>query len=111
MDLLRDFVRCIQQLIEADATTYPPALFTDPVYLYGDKRQCHRLVIKLLKTAGSMMPTVASVTGEGARLLRRGSRKGWIPDVVLWSAEGRILCVVEYESVNSSDERIYEKDI
>lgn len=83
-------------------------LFTDYRYVFGPSRCCHTRTIKLIHQVAGGLKGVSAVTGNKALL--RGRAQRWHPDAVLWDDRDRPLCVVEYESINSSDSRIVFKD-
>lgn len=86
---------------------FPPELFRDYQYVFGPNRCCHSRTVALIHEVAATIRGVASVTGNTA--LFRGKPR-WQPDAVLWDGQDQPLCVVEYESLNSSDARIVYKD-
>jgi hypothetical protein len=114
MSVIADFLENVQNLLGGRREKYHPGLFTDRQYLIGEV--CHTLVMELLTEAALSLPApVAYVSTEKEhRFPDQGRRKlhgGWEPDIVLWNAAENPLAFVEYESLNSSDERVFEKDV
>ncbi len=107
MSVVTRLIRAVRADVESD-TTFTDELFSDYRYVYGAGRACHRLVVERIQECGRRLDGVADVTGN--KNIRKGMTPRWQPDVVLWASEGAPMCVVEYESLNSSDERVIEKD-
>jgi hypothetical protein len=104
MSIMADLIGAIQTVIEQDPA-YSNVLFTDYGHLEGN--HCHGLVINSIKEAARKVPGVTPSEYE----LELGKEPRWRPDVRLLSAEGQLLGVVEYESLNSSDDRVISKDV
>jgi hypothetical protein len=68
-------------------------------------------VVVLLKKVAASLRGVTRVSGEDEALHRAPLHGGWKPDLILWGRDDTPLLVGEYESLNSSDERVFEKDI
>jgi hypothetical protein len=103
--MLADLVSRMQRLIDLDSA-FTPELFTQYRYVNGPERCCHRLVQQLIRQAGREMEGVIPSANEK----QLGTSPRWRPDVVLRNSAGQLLGVVEYESLNSSDSRVVEKD-
>jgi len=112
-DIIEHLICGIRKRIEAEPERFPDALFTDEKYVYGSERDCHNRIIDLITGAVGDLPGVTEVTGN--KILHRdgdgGRRDSWKPDVVGWNGTGDVVCVLEYESLNSSDSRVIEKDV
>lgn len=106
MDLIKTLVSRMQQRVKNDPT-YSPELFTDWRYVYGDQRCCHDLAVKLVKDAATDLPGV--IPSQSEKQLGKSPR--WRPDVVLSNQSGQPIGVIEYESLNSSDSRVVDKDM
>lgn len=111
MNIVEEFVKSVQTLLKKNPKKFPPELFTDAKYITGNDRECHASVIKLLKLSAEALSTVAKVTGEDKSIHKSPLHGGWKPDLGLWDSSERPICFVEYESLNSSDERVLEKDV
>jgi hypothetical protein len=94
----------MQELIKKDEHTFPSGLFTDSKNLVG--KNCHKQVLKLIKDAARKLPGV--VPSDSEKQLCKNPK--WRPDVRLFNPEKQCLGVIEYESLNSSDERVISKD-
>jgi len=106
MKIITQFIRALKQKLATDPR-FPSELFTDYRYVFGPDRRCHTQTIDLVFEAAKSLPGVCSVDGNRA-LVRDKPR--WKPDAVLWNKRQELLCIIEYESINSSDARILEKD-
>jgi hypothetical protein len=104
--ILASVVRQMQRLMRGDSA-FPPELFTNYRYIRGADRVCHLRVVQLIKRAAAELPGVTPSASEQ----ELGKNPRWRPDVVLRDSMDRILGVIEYESLNSSDSRVVEKDV
>src|SRR5207248_305632 len=68
---------------------------------------CHKRIVGAIKDAAKRLPGVVPPDYEQ----ELGKNPKWRPDVRLLDSEGELLGVVEYESLNSSDERVISKDM
>ena len=104
-NVAKTLVCSLLRRIETDESL-PADLFTS--YFHLSEKKCHRIVVDLIEVVGHSLPGVERVTGNKA--LHSLGRRRWQPDVVLWNNHRPIL-VIEYESLNSSDNRVLEKDL
>lgn len=117
MHIIQRLISQVETLVDKERGVFFAELFMDYKYVSGANR-CHPAIVELIKRAARTLDEVARVSppqrGEQtlhSEKLSYGAPLTWKPDVVLWDKADNPLCVVEYESLNSSDERVFEKDI
>ena len=108
VQIVADLIDRIRLQIEGDSRI-TSELYTSYRFVYGPERCCHRTTIELIHAAARELPGVSRVTGN--RTLNVGRSPRWKPDAVLWDVIGNPLCAVEFEYLNSSDQRIIDKDV
>lgn len=115
------FANCLIEsvrLIISNNKHFPRELYATWDYVRGDKRVCHQRTMALLAHAAWMLPSNPIVELEdcfdvGYDQLKQKTIK-WHPDMLLRSSEeliGDILLFVDFESPNSSDFRVIDRDI
>lgn len=107
MTIIQELIAKMQKIV-AVSTEYPAELFTEYRYVLGEDKCCHQKVVSLIKQAAAQIPGVLADQQEK----ELGKAPRWRPDVILReSNSGDVTAIVEYESLNSSDARVLEKDV
>jgi hypothetical protein len=101
MNLIIDLFDKLKEVIQENTDKFSPELFN---CLEGSV--CHKTVVAAIKDAGRRVPGVRVPDSEK----ELGKNPKWRPDVRLLGSQEQILGVIEYESLNSSDERVIVKD-
>jgi hypothetical protein len=101
MNVIIDLIGSLQEVIQEGEKRFSPDVFNR---LAG--KVCHKLIVGAIKQAVRRLPDVMPSNSEK----ELGKNPKWRPDVRLLGSDEEILGVVEYESVNSSDERVISKD-
>jgi len=80
--------------------------FTNKQYL--ERRRCHSRMLGILAQVGHEL----GYTVDIERGIKPSSSRQFQPDITYWDKSGnKIVCLIEYESMNSSDERVIVKDV
>src|SRR5262249_4001079 len=114
-----DLIQLVQSTV-AKSKHFPPELYATWDYVSGENRVCHQRTTALLAHAAWMLPMAPAVEQENCFVIgyephpeKPGRQKAvkWHPDMVLRDGDGKILLLVDFESPNSSDFRVIERDI
>jgi hypothetical protein len=117
MTLAKDLLEVIQKTAKRSPHIFAE-LYSTWDYLSNDERSCHPRTTALLAHAAWTLPSNPAVelefkfTVEGRDPETR--KKKWIkwqPDMTLRSKAGHVLLLVDFESPNSSDFRVIDRDI
>lgn len=119
MSFANQLIRVVRPIV-AKSKHFPPDLYATWNYVSGEDRVCHQRTTALLAHAAWMLPTAPAVEQENCYVIgsrpdpdRPGKQKAikWQPDMVLKSATGTPLLFVDFESPNSSDFRVIDRDV
>lgn len=108
--LIEDFLAALQKCLEeAPSAVLESAMFDTFKYTTTGSCFCHPRTLGFLAKAAWSLPTTAAV--EIDVHLNSGDGIRFNPDVVLRDGDGVALLAIDFESPNSGDPRVIEKDV
>ncbi|MGH7813993.1 MAG: hypothetical protein ACREQI_08330 [Candidatus Binataceae bacterium] len=108
MPLIEDFIEAVEVATQG---VLPEGFFDtyDYVQAENDKNFCHPRTLGFLAKAAWSLPATRAV--EIDRRFNLGNSVKFQPDLVVRDQEEKVAMIVDFESPNSSDERIVTKDV
>jgi hypothetical protein len=116
MSLADNLIERVRSILH-DSSHFPRELYATWDYVEGENRVCHQRTTALLAHAAWTLPSTPVVEQEDCFVAGRddyGKQVKWHPDLVLRSGEdtvGKVLLFVDFESPNSSDFRVIDRDV
>jgi hypothetical protein len=102
-ELIEALLRALEGFI-ADSPLVCEEHYSTQDYIYGDDRIVNSRTMGFIIRAAWTLPEVCVVDVEH-------TFKKWHPDITLRDAQNNILLVIDYESPNSSDYRVIDRDV
>lgn len=120
MSLTTDFIRLVQKTAAGSPTNIFDELYSTWDYVSGEDRICHQRTTAMMAHAAWQLPNSPAVDLE--RCFRVGfephpvkaSREKaikWHPDLVLTDSMESVILLADFESPNSSDFRVIDRDL
>src|SRR5260370_23981491 len=97
MSIIVDLIDALKELIQGE-DTFSPEFFMDSTNLAG--KECHKRIVSTIKDAARKLPGVVPSDSEK----ELGKNPKWRPDLRLLGSDQQCLRIIEYESLNSTDE-------